>query len=74
MTAPDGGDDAGALAADGVGQFDLVGANLARVVGLQARASAAARAVHYRVAWTGARLLRLRDALAPAWRAGAEAL
>ena len=56
------------LAADGVGAFDLAGANLARVSAFKRRFGLPL-AVSYRVAWTGSRALRLRDALRRALRA-----
>ncbi|HEX8299030.1 MAG TPA: GNAT family N-acetyltransferase [Rubricoccaceae bacterium] len=50
------------LAADGVQSFDLAGANLASIAAFKAQFGLPL-AVHYRVSWTGARALRLRDAL-----------
>ena len=51
-----------ALAAEGVPAFDLVGANMERISTFKQRFGLPL-AVHYRVSWTGARVLRLRDAL-----------
>ncbi|HEX9952344.1 MAG TPA: GNAT family N-acetyltransferase [Rubricoccaceae bacterium] len=51
-----------ALAAEGVPTFDLVGANMERISTFKQRFGLPL-VVHYRVAWTGARVLRLRNAL-----------
>ena len=56
------------LAADGVGAFDLVGANIARLSTFKRRFGLPL-AVYYRVVWTGSRALRLHDALRRTLRA-----
>lgn len=55
-------DMAGRLLAEGVEQIDLLGANLAAVSAFKRRLGFPL-VVHYRVAWTGSRVLRLREAL-----------